>query len=599
MTGPNSHYNLSELRKSLRGEKILSLAAEAPIVLINAPIGAGKSYSIDNTIEAALHGEAYDLIVVLAPTRAVLEERRLLKTNDHGVRVMNMRPRPVNLCGKTANQKWSKIETMGLGAYGRATICKFCLYKSECYWLLQRKEKLKGVQVVFATQTHLQNSSDFLYYLQHWTQSRRALILIDEGNIITAPFKRMIGTDDLTRFQTVIDSIVRTTGSTQFNDLSFYISTLQAASTIDLRRPDWKLRALGSKDVLKIQFKGMELFQDTFRFIERELIEFGKSPPDSREKLPDGSIRFAMPPSLNQRIVFFSGTTQPKLMSFRLGQEIKHYPETPALVSSGSKFYNIASRSGMASYFPGNSSQIYDFVADLLTLRISEGKRMVLLSRKKFIQESASEIQKRLKANGLKNYTVIDPKDKRFAPGKTKQIPIIHYGMIGVNRFEDYDGICCINGFYINEDILNGVLQDIQATDFHIPIMIRTNGIPLRRKAGAISGEDQIFDTHRMAQIVLDDLEMGGVLQAIGRVRPFTKPREVITFQCAELPGYKYDAEFRSITEARQFFGFKNRREKAKNESHRKVQECKQKGMTKTAAAKETGLSLRTVGRHW
>ena len=59
----------------------------------------------------------------------------------------------------------------------------------------------------------------------------------------------------------------------------------------------------------------------------------------------------------------------------------------------------------------------------------------------------------------------------------------------------------------------------------------------------------------RLAQYALDQQELDVVLQAVGRVRPYTRPREVITFQCAAHPQLDYDREFNSIEEARQFFG--------------------------------------------
>jgi hypothetical protein len=47
----------------------------------------------------------------------------------------------------------------------------------------------------------------------------------------------------------------------------------------------------------------------------------------------------------------------------------------------------------------------------------------------------------------------------------------------------------------------------------------------------------QDYDIARLAQPTLEFKEHGVVVQAVGRVRPFTRPREVITFQMAELPG--------------------------------------------------------------
>ena len=50
------------------------------------------------------------------------------------------------------------------------------------------------------------------------------------------------------------------------------------------------------------------------------------------------------------------------------------------------------------------------------------------------------------------------------------------------------------------------------------------------------------------------------MVQAVGRVRPFTRPREVITFQAGALPEVRYTREFRTIAQARSHFAVPTRR---------------------------------------
>ncbi len=133
-------------------------------------------------------------------------------------------------------------------------------------------------------------------------------------------------------------------------------------------------------------------------------------------------------------------------------------------------------------------------------------------------------------------------------------VPLIHYGMIGTNLFEEFDCAYCLTGYYVTEDAINGILQDILGSDMQIPLQISNEGRPLRRKAGVLNHADHIYDLHALAQHALDHLEMDTVLQAVGRVRPYTKPREVITFQCAGHPDLDYTGEFTSIGEARKHF---------------------------------------------
>jgi DNA-binding NarL/FixJ family response regulator len=92
---------------------------------------------------------------------------------------------------------------------------------------------------------------------------------------------------------------------------------------------------------------------------------------------------------------------------------------------------------------------------------------------------------------------------------------------------------------------------------------------------------------------------MDVVIQAVGRVRPYTRPREVVTFQCASHPQLAYTAEFSSLAQAREYFELPTRKGAAKAARVNQVQEARQAGLTQHEAAAQTGHSLSTVKRHW
>jgi DNA-binding NarL/FixJ family response regulator len=92
---------------------------------------------------------------------------------------------------------------------------------------------------------------------------------------------------------------------------------------------------------------------------------------------------------------------------------------------------------------------------------------------------------------------------------------------------------------------------------------------------------------------------MDSVLQAVGRVRPYTKPREIITFQCAEHPKLSYNREFNSIKEARQFFEIDSQQNRQKQETISRILRAKEAGLKQTEIAQKLGCNLRTVKRYW
>ena len=180
-------------------------------------------------------------------------------------------------------------------------------------------------------------------------------------------------------------------------------------------------------------------------------------------------------------------------------------------------------------------------------------------------------------------------------------VPLIHYGLIGTNLFEHFDCAFCLTGFYVNAEVVDAVLQDVLGADGRIPIVVRTEGSPRRRRARVADPRHRRYDVDRLAQLALDQQELDAVLQAVGRVRPYTRPREVVTFQCAAHPRRPYDREFAGLGEAREFFGIPSRRERDRDRNRLRIREARSAGLTQAQAqaAARLGLGISTVKRHW
>ena len=132
-----------------------------------------------------------------------------------------------------------------------------------------------------------------------------------------------------------------------------------------------------------------------------------------------------------------------------------------------------------------------------------------------------------------------------------------------------------------------------------VPIEIKTGGRPRRRHAGALRPDDRVYDVHGLAQYALDSLEIDPVLQAVGRVRPFTGPREIITFLCGAHRSVDYSREFSSLAQARHHFGIATRRERRASDTRQNVISARSQGCTQRLTADRLGVGLRTVKRYW
>jgi DNA-binding NarL/FixJ family response regulator len=88
------------------------------------------------------------------------------------------------------------------------------------------------------------------------------------------------------------------------------------------------------------------------------------------------------------------------------------------------------------------------------------------------------------------------------------------------------------------------------------------------------------------------------VVQAVGRVRPFTRPREVITMHMGELPGVRYHLEFRNLSKARAFFDVPTASEAALMTKVEQVARLRAMGHSQKAIAIKMNVSLSSVKRY-
>jgi hypothetical protein len=92
-------------------------------------------------------------------------------------------------------------------------------------------------------------------------------------------------------------------------------------------------------------------------------------------------------------------------------------------------------------------------------------------------------------------------------------------------------------------------------------------------------------------------VEADVVVQAVGRVRPFTRPREVITFHAGELPGVRYTLEFDGLAAARAHFGLPTPSGADQASRAERARRLKAQGRTRAQIAQALGVSVSTVKR--
>ncbi len=596
--------DLSQFRNAHSAETMLDRLGGDPHLCVNWPVGVGKSVHLDAVTLSALESNQYDLVIVLAPTRQLIEERKLVKDPLPHLKIVQLKPRPRLLCNGL-NQRWEIYEKKHLGVLGRATLCNSCPNNTTCSWIKQwSDEYLNGVQVIYATQAYFEIIPDFLTTLKHKTGASKVLTIVDEANFLLKSFRRYLPMNALKHFLLLLDQVLSSSLLDTVNERVLLhwqkvVSELLLADTSDLRNQKWHLPHLSTALCERLQKGGVNNFGDHYEFIGYSLLEFCRSPQISQERLENGALTFCRSLHIEGDSIIYSATVPLELLNYRLNVSANLYTDNTTFKNQGTQWFNIASPFGTRHYFRGNSKQILDFYAELIHQRLCQGKKILLVAKKCFVAYCAAQLNERLKVLGnLDVQIVVD----NFASNDLRQaqtIPLVNYGIIGTNLFEDFECCYCLTGFYVNEEVINSTLQDSFASDFRVPISLNVDGYPKRRYVKVTRDEDQYSTVNMLAQDVLNYFEMGTVLQAVGRVRPYTKPREIITFQCADHPDFPYTREFNSLGEARTFFNIKTQKTQQLENRAQQIKECKAKGLTQKEAADRLSTSLRTVQRYW
>jgi hypothetical protein len=590
---------LDAFRVDCSGEYILQLLQQhGGRMLVNWPVGVGKSHNIDDVIEAVITDDAYDLVIVLCPTKQIIAERRFVREPPVGVQVVILRSRPSNRCGPQRNQDWRHYETAGMGFLGRKKICSACPHLKTCFWPTQYGKGLRGSMVIFATQAHLERDPFFISQLSRWTGAKRILVILDEDKAMLSCFRRRIRNTDLLMFKAAVDKVQRD-GHKPGKWPEMCDMLLAIRQSDDMRDRNWKISNMPAGLAVRVQEAGYALCREQFRFIGYNVQQLFCSHLESRELHVNGDITFASPPRIGTDLLIYSGTTIPEFCEFRLGIKLANPFEDYRFIHPGTRWFNIANRMGAKRYVPKNADQILGFFAGLVAQRLTAGKRVLLVSKKCFISLCTEEMTRRLKALGFPKIRIITKNWDRCDLNDPHIIPLINYGLVGTNLFEQFDCAYCLNSYYVNEQIVNNVVQDVLASDGYIPLKIQTRGIPLRRSVTVVDHAHQLCDVQQLAKFALRQQEIDVVVQTVGRVRPFTRPREIITFQAAEHPSIKYEREFDVLDQARKFFNIRGARDLQRETTTSKVQKCKVQGKTQTQTSTAQKLSLSTVKRHW
>jgi hypothetical protein len=529
------------------------IPANDEVLLLALPPGIGKSRAAQALVGHALERD-HDLVVYVAPTRGIIDEIEIVRRLP-AESVVTLNPRPGWLCG-VADAPWKDLERSGCAALAKATLCAGCVERDinggDCSWPDQLDKIGTATNLVVLTEQYLLLNPLLLRDIRARAGSRRCLVILDEALFTTTAVVRRFTRNDLQRFRSALAE-TRQKGAPDpgvqawLEGIDFLLD--REVELTALRR-FWSNRL--NRSVLAAQMAGQQAFGSAFRYLATELELLNSAVTTGQWRDGDTFEIVVRIDTIGCDVVIMAPYLDPEIVEERLSRPVNKLFSSLVFRHSESRIINIADPIGTATTLaqPAHFNRVVDFFLALILRNIAQERRTVLVTRKKFLNRVKARVEQVSAALGQPLTCVLASSGKPFERCGPTEIALINYGIVGVNSLEAFNALYCVGGYYARADHLNAVYQQTLPPDSRMPIRVRMEN--RRRQVYAADGEfntrfhaKRATATHRM-------LERRVVLQAIGRVRPFTTRAEIILFQCDDLsPELGSIEEFGSLAQAR------------------------------------------------
>lgn len=569
--------------------------------LLSADVGAGKSKMIDDYVAAHRRGGRYDLVIYLAAERSVLFERPYVKEardlsdearDAHDVAVLL--GRPSDRCG-ALDGDWRRYEATGCTALGRA-LCDGCPSRASCPWPDQlSEERLRGKRIVCATQAYLAANPNFVELVAARAGARSTLVIVDEAQLLEAPFKKLLNADVLTRSRAAFEAALKGATNGTRAEVAPWLAVHGCLldPDDDLSSLPW-LSPLPREFAARVQEIGLQQHGRRFRFLGYELATLTRA---QRWRDPAGAgVHYLRRPRFDRTDCLIAAANVP-LGVARRHFGLPHMEElTPGvrLLAEGTQVVNLRSYLGAARNFPRNATQILFAAAQLIVRRASTGHRSIVVTKKRFATTVARDLEDLLRRLSGKPYRVVHLAQGPDL-GDPLVVPCLHYGVRGVNAYESFETAIALNSYNARPEVIEALLNDPLAPDAAVRVEMTTR--EARREAFTPSYDDQVAGYGPLAGDYHRLLESVWAAQTLGRVRFTVHPRLVVFFQTGPLP---FPAtEYTSLAAFCRAFGLEaSLRAWEAAERATRIQALDRTGLSAREIAAELGVSVRTVRRY-
>ena len=582
----------------LASAPVLSALAAHHALLQSHDIGVGKSTFVERLVADLRVGGPYDLVLYLSSERTVLAERTFVKEAlalspdqraSHDVAVLLGRPSA--RCGPL-DAKWKGFEESGCTALGRRVVCEACPRASECEWPGQLTARaLKGRRVICATQAYLNVIPNFVQLATQLAGAVNVLVILDEAPLMEMPFKTDLQRRDVERWATVFDgSLPRTEEWDAMRDAWDRVHGRLLDSRdalVDLKAPP----PLDGELIEKIQAQGLAQFGKEFRYLGFEIPLIAQRP---RWRRGDGGVLVRRHPSFGSVHVLVTAAGVPvEVARHHLGlPHLQEYEPGYRFLHEGTEIVNVRSRLGAARNFEKNAPQILSCFAQLIVQRSAAGRRCVAVTKKVFLESAGVALEGHLRRLSGLPFRVVPNPDADTCEDPMV-VPLLHYGIRGVNTYETFDTAIALNSYNARADVMQDLLNDPHAPGADVRVEMSAGAATRVVRVPGYWDQRQGFG--QLAENYQQLMEAVWAEQALGRVRFTVRPRLVVFFQ---MGGVRFQAtEFRSLEQVRKHFGLSTDRQLGVDARRAKITEATAAGASAREIAAAQGVSVRTVRR--
>ena len=519
-------------------------------ILLSGPTASGKTRKIKLMLDSPDLWCGFQRVIMLVDSHRTLNEyREVLRALPPEIRraAIELKPRPHRQCG-SLNREWCRLEKAGCSTLARRKLCSTCSRRTRCKWLEQADpDNLHDARFIMGV-------VDYIWIYRHLISSTdpATLFVFDEARLISQAARKRLRRADISALKDVCRHLLPDGGLSDTQKKTV-MHLWRVVNHLLKRRPIESMPQLPTIDhrlAAMIQEAGWELFPDEFRYIVPALSDLDVA--EAAWYTKSGDVGYIKDLDLSGHTYLLVSATLPLLLARRkLRDPDIELVEDSIDIHPGTRLFNIANRMGAKRNFPGNMKRILDFFCSLAARDLQEGRRVLFITKKDFVRDSCTGVQERLSralGHRVRVFTPT-PKSRRLPPDT--QVAMITYGFTGTNLYEDFDCCYCLCSFNISDVVLNRFLADWLPGERLPHFTIQYD--PASGMRHVVGGDSRDADLCALATAALEYLEVGVVLQAIGRCRYMTKPRIVITMQMTDLH-LESNMTFHTLDQVRRHF---------------------------------------------